>query len=1073
MAASNDLTTWIDTNLWKALVNITDEGHPMRRLLQSRMRDVEVILRKAGTSPKDFTLHDADHSFRVAELIVELIPADVFSFLSAYELGFLILAAYLHDIGMNPEWDLIAGHVGYLAGFDHPKLNDSQLWEFRRWLHARQGSGFKTPVTNPWEIQELVTYYTRSRHNDWSAAWIRSYFERDLAALYQGWIEDLVSLCKSHHWGFRELSTPEFEPREISKQDLIHRRYLAILLRIADILDNDPERVPNVILRHRAIARSSQVHWERPMYMNLTVSNARQIHIAGYPVSALLQKAIVDTVESIDTELTLCDKLIRLHPLDAHPGRRLPHRWDLEPRTRTSIAASSSFEFIDGAFRPNTAKLLNLLSGKQLYGGVFAAIRELVMNAFDAVQEQMARRQLGDSEYTQEYRRKLAETYWVRLHLQVSDAGAILTCRDNGVGMSKEIIEKFLLVSGEAMSPQLSDLQLACRDHGIPFHRSGEFGIGVLSYFMLADHISFRTMHPQEVNGEPPQGWEFETWGVGSFGELRRRAGIARGTEVTLDLRNEFAENKTFFEETRAYLSDLIQVAPCKFQFTAGLPQSVPLDIPPGWALTGSRLTRDALKGFPYYRQIEELKTSQERQEIERERSVTEAAEGAIVNGLRWFDAETGELSEGIGQYRVLIPFFELADGKSLIYPAGRRHPDEFVGAMFRHSNSWYPSRSLQFSWRGWAIDAKEGKSESMPDAHVPYRFLQEETLLNLPPHFHVGVDLWASEVGRVEVHRRSMHLDPSARETIIRDLNSALARSAEKFLEWAHSPAWEYVNRRALGKHSTDFHEKRWLALWPDGELAFRPLTFPLSAKWETPSEFSAVDVPLWRGKSMANPMELGSRLTWYSKTDVPQKLALLKDPHRSRLCVVWERNPSEADLPCEQGWPVECPPAWKHLLGGDIDKHGSLDAHARGNVLRFLNKDHVLFNLVSGLKIANVSGQRNRYNTETWGLPSEGVLEDRKTAAQWLLETCILERDFQGRYWTFLEEDKPGFLASLWTLLFGPESLETPVLFAQENIIKIISSTSVKYSWLPSGLDDPGDEWLVKTASRLPKRT
>ena len=50
----------------------------------------------------------------------------------------------------------------------------------------------------------------------------------------------------------------------------------------------------------------------------------------------------------------------------------------------------NAYEFIEGAFRPNTAKLLQILSGTNLYRSELDAIRELLQNAFDAVKETIA-----------------------------------------------------------------------------------------------------------------------------------------------------------------------------------------------------------------------------------------------------------------------------------------------------------------------------------------------------------------------------------------------------------------------------------------------------------------------------------------------------------------------------------------------------------------------------------------------------------------------------------------------------------------------------------------------------------
>lgn len=73
----------------------------------------------------------------------------------------------------------------------------------------------------------------------------------------------------------------------------------------------------------------------------------------------------------------------------------------------------------------------------------------------------------------------------------------------------------------------------------MPLDRTGHFGIGVLSYFMLADKVVVRTRRSQYAGDDEATGWVFETEGVGSFGELRRDSKMQVGTQIRLRLRSE------------------------------------------------------------------------------------------------------------------------------------------------------------------------------------------------------------------------------------------------------------------------------------------------------------------------------------------------------------------------------------------------------------------------------------------------------------------------------------------------------------------------------------------------------
>src|SRR5579862_956848 len=95
---------WSLTSLWLELSKRhSDDAEAVRAVLTVHLPVIEKILSVGGTSPVDFTLHDGGHAFRVANRMVEIIPRDVLSQLSIYELALLLLSAYLHDIGMTPE----------------------------------------------------------------------------------------------------------------------------------------------------------------------------------------------------------------------------------------------------------------------------------------------------------------------------------------------------------------------------------------------------------------------------------------------------------------------------------------------------------------------------------------------------------------------------------------------------------------------------------------------------------------------------------------------------------------------------------------------------------------------------------------------------------------------------------------------------------------------------------------------------------------------------------------------------------------------------------------------------------
>ena len=102
--ASDAVTSWEHTILCRTLAESQKaDAQAVMDVLRIWMPKIQAILAIGGTSPTDFTLHDAGHALRVAQRMAEIMPPETLKGLSPFEVAFLLLTAYLHDIGMTPE----------------------------------------------------------------------------------------------------------------------------------------------------------------------------------------------------------------------------------------------------------------------------------------------------------------------------------------------------------------------------------------------------------------------------------------------------------------------------------------------------------------------------------------------------------------------------------------------------------------------------------------------------------------------------------------------------------------------------------------------------------------------------------------------------------------------------------------------------------------------------------------------------------------------------------------------------------------------------------------------------------
>jgi hypothetical protein len=147
-----------------------------------------------------------------------------------------------------------------------------------------------------------------------------------------------------------------------------------------------------------------------------------------------------------------------------------------------------------GKFQVDPRRVQELLMGDQLYRSPGLAIRELYQNALDACRYRRARTQFlatrpgGRARDDWEGR--------IRFEQGVGpDGRPYLLCEDNGIGMGASELSRVFARAGTRFT-DLTDVRNE-RAHweraGIEMHPVSRFGIGVLSYFMIADEIEVIT----------------------------------------------------------------------------------------------------------------------------------------------------------------------------------------------------------------------------------------------------------------------------------------------------------------------------------------------------------------------------------------------------------------------------------------------------------------------------------------------------------------------------------------------------------------------------------------------------
>jgi hypothetical protein len=317
----------------------------------------------------------------------------------------------------------------------------------------------------------------------------------------------------------------------------VRERLVGYLLAVAYELAVEPTMLPDVVAEHVGIGDPvslPELHetigglrW-KPRGTVL-VLDARCAHPA-------VEMALRGHVEAAAALLAECQRVAGTDASLA-PLAHLP----VAVATDRIQAAESAYLSAGVRFRLAEDRVQELLMGEQLYGDPALAIRELYQNALDACRYRQARTEyLHRTGRTNGVNGKWAGE--IRFEQGADDSGRpYLDCIDNGIGMGVRELKDVFSQAGVRMAdlPEFVEerAEWARLEPPVTLYLNSRFGIGVLSYFMLADEIEVQTCRLGR-DGRPGELLQVSIAGPGNLFRVRGLgSGEDAGTRVRLYLR--------------------------------------------------------------------------------------------------------------------------------------------------------------------------------------------------------------------------------------------------------------------------------------------------------------------------------------------------------------------------------------------------------------------------------------------------------------------------------------------------------------------------------------------------------
>lgn len=531
-----------------------DNTTSMWRVCRGIVENVSQHNKQIIAQMRDYDTHDKEHSEKVLEIIEDILGQNMEK-LTVYELLLLYMSAYLHDSAMAlPDWEykvlkavegteeyhdntlefticndykpkhtysealrIIEENKDKLFCYDtaknyvcakptEDKMTESlaefmqQYEEFRNGyitdLDKCKGSVSEYMDKSRWIRSEFIrqTHHIRAVENVES---LKGKIADAIGGFYaEKFIEDLAVICRCHGENLESV----FQLPDARKDWLggtANIQFLAMMLRLGDVIHFDSKRAPRSLYAEKQITDAvSYKHWNAKFQeLQYKVQNTNGkviICYQAYCEDPEMYYFIQDYMGWIDNEIDNYYVLKNRWEMN-QSSENGQYCFKIEKVDRTDIGYDKD-QFVpdnDMKFVLNQSKILELLMGIQLYKDPFLCLREIYQNALDA------------SKCMKAYNKKKGKTENLTIEFGIGEEDLhgkkerYIYCLDHGTGMNAYIIKNYLLHIGNSYY-RSKDFAKQNTDWGYDVKPTSQFGIGLLSGYMLADKIGITTIHYEE-----------------------------------------------------------------------------------------------------------------------------------------------------------------------------------------------------------------------------------------------------------------------------------------------------------------------------------------------------------------------------------------------------------------------------------------------------------------------------------------------------------------------------------------------------------------------------------------------
>jgi len=533
-----------------------------------------------------YSLHEKSHSNTIISNIESFLGEERIKRLSPTDTWLILMASFTHDLGMVVFYQLIEKEwassefqifLNEIREWDDDDLKSAgdlicKLQELSKdktlseveWLANMSPLKIKNSVTLV--VAEYIRRIHHKRSSDILTGIDKAFFEV-AHSFYSDQIPSrllniLGEVAYLHGVNFYQiLKRLDYQANGISN-DKIHPRFIAVMLRLGDLLDIDDKRFNSFTERIFQHPDTSKLHKQKHSSIKHFLISPEAIEITSdceeenvYRLARTWFDLLEEEVENQSREWS------NIAPKDL--GGASPQI----PSGKIKVYYNNNGKSLDDSllnlrFQVSNKKIFEILEGAAIYEKVeFTFIRELVQNAIDASKIQLWKEiEKGTFDYVfrdhfktpsishdeiierikfpGDIPNSLMNSFQINLSIRWEDderKKLIIIVEDNGTGISNEDVLRMTKRVGESRKMNNEYLEMMKR---IPFwlRPTGAFGIGLQSVFLVTDTFKVQT----KTEGEDSKEVMFRSAKRGKYSSFTSASPkIPRGTRVIISIPEE------------------------------------------------------------------------------------------------------------------------------------------------------------------------------------------------------------------------------------------------------------------------------------------------------------------------------------------------------------------------------------------------------------------------------------------------------------------------------------------------------------------------------------------------------